>query len=96
MVNVLEICLKDNDEKNAGEIFEVFDGLFMIVSYQGKDGYTVFVNNVFMIGHSIPQWPLDELGPILAHCWCQPWTGWIFPCHGLVFPHVVLHLVSDE
>lgn len=55
MVNVLEICLKDNDEKNAGEIFEVFDGLFMIVSYQGKDGYTVFVNNVFMIGHSIPQ-----------------------------------------
>lgn len=32
MVNVLEQVLKNSDEKNAAEIFEVFDNLFMLVS----------------------------------------------------------------
>jgi hypothetical protein len=33
MVNVLEQCLKEGDEESAGEIFEVFDTLLMLVSY---------------------------------------------------------------
>jgi hypothetical protein len=32
MVNVLEQCLKEGDEESAGEIFEVFDTLLMLVS----------------------------------------------------------------
>lgn len=32
MVNVLEQCLKESDEESAGEIFEVFDTLLMLVS----------------------------------------------------------------
>ena len=31
MVNVLEECLKNDDEEGAGEIFEVFDTLLMLV-----------------------------------------------------------------
>lgn len=30
-VNVLEQCLKDDDEENASKIFEVFDTLLMLV-----------------------------------------------------------------
>jgi CRISPR/Cas system CSM-associated protein Csm2 small subunit len=32
MVNVLEQCIKDDDEDNASQIFEVFDTLLMLVS----------------------------------------------------------------
>ena len=31
MVNVLEASLKENDDKNAREIFEVIENLFMLV-----------------------------------------------------------------
>lgn len=31
MVNVLEQCIKDDDEENAAKIFEVFDTLLMLV-----------------------------------------------------------------
>lgn len=33
MVNVLEQCIKDDDEDNASQIFEVFDTLLMLVSH---------------------------------------------------------------
>jgi hypothetical protein len=32
MVNVLEQCLAESDEENAGKGFEVFDTLLMLVS----------------------------------------------------------------
>lgn len=32
MVNVLEQCIKDGDEENAAQIFEVFDTMLMLVS----------------------------------------------------------------
>lgn len=31
MVNVLEQCIKDDDEENSAKIFEVFDTLLMLV-----------------------------------------------------------------
>lgn len=33
MVNVLEQCLNESDEESAGEIFEVFDTLLMLVRF---------------------------------------------------------------
>lgn len=32
MVNVLEQCIKDDDEDSSSQIFEVFDTLLMLVS----------------------------------------------------------------
>jgi hypothetical protein len=45
MVNVLEQCLKEGDEESAGEIFEVFDTLLMLVSNEWFSECTARVLN---------------------------------------------------
>lgn len=43
MVNVLEQCLTEGDEESAGEIFEVFDTLLMLVSWRKRERERVVV-----------------------------------------------------
>lgn len=50
MVNVLEQCLKENDEESASEIFEVFDTLLMLVITLMKRIFSFVSNCVSIIG----------------------------------------------
>lgn len=54
MVNVLEVCLKENDSKSAGDIFEVFDGLFMMVSLPNLHNGGLPFLNTSNSGNALP------------------------------------------
>jgi hypothetical protein len=61
MVNVLEQCLAESDEENAGKGFEVFDTLLMLVSAElitlVVSGHLANVDLCNPTGHSSPFQP---------------------------------------
>lgn len=53
MVNVLEQCLTEGDEESAGEIFEVFDTLLMLVSWDLAVGLSLLDVDICCAGYCL-------------------------------------------